>query len=454
MKKTTWLAACMAAVCALALVTGCSSETDEPDGIEYDAGEWLIEGRTVLRYTGTGTDVHVPVGVTVIGKHAFESRTAVAHVTLPDSVAVIEDYAFYGCTNLADVKLPESVAMIGWYAFSGCESLTEVTIPAKVTAIGDYAFRGCESLETVTIHDGVKTIGQNAFSNCTDLKSVTIPASVETIGYDAFYGCNSLDTVTYQGDLAQWCALDGGDLMSYAKRVTIGGEDLQSMTELVIPDDVETIGSGAFRGCDKLTSVTIPASVKTIGSNAFSGCNSLDTVTYQGDLAQWCALDGGGNLMSSAKHVTIGDEELQSMTELVIPNGVTSIGSGAFRGCGNLTSVTISAGVKTIGDSAFYGCSGLTEVTIPEGVTEIGSQAFSSCSKLTTVAIPASVESIGYNAFNSCSNLTDVTYGGTQAQWDKIEKSSQIFYFSNNTITGKDGVTFTVDRYGNIIESE
>ncbi|MDE7140342.1 MAG: leucine-rich repeat domain-containing protein [Treponemataceae bacterium] len=111
--KKNWIAACMAAVCALALVTGCSSETDEPDGIEYDAGEWLIEGRTVLRYTGTGTDVHVPVGVTTIGKRAFASRTKVAHVTLPDSVAVIEDYAFYGCTNLADVKLPASVAMIG-----------------------------------------------------------------------------------------------------------------------------------------------------------------------------------------------------------------------------------------------------------------------------------------------------------------------------------------------------
>ena len=309
MKKTTLFAACMAAVCALALVTGCSSETDEPDGIEYDAGEWLIEGRTVLRYTGTETDVQVPDGVTVIGKHAFESRTKVAHVTLPDSVAVIEDYAFSGCTGLADVKLPESVAMIGWYAFQNCTSLADVQIP--------------------------------------------------------------------------------------------GG--------------VETIGSSAFRGCGKLTSVTIPASVKTIGSSAFNGCSSLDTVTYQGDLAQWCALDGGGDLMSSVERVTIGGENLKDKTELVIPSGVTGIGSGAFRGCNSLT-----------------------KVTIPEGVTEIGQYAFSSCSKLTTVAIPVSVTSIGYYAFNNCYKLTDVTYGGTQAQWDKIEKGSSIFPYSISTITGKD----------------
>ncbi|MDE5798056.1 MAG: leucine-rich repeat domain-containing protein [Treponemataceae bacterium] len=334
--KKNWIAACMAAVCALALVTGCSSETDEPEGIEYDAGEWLIEGRTVLRYTGTGTDVKVPDGVTEIGRRAFASRTKVTHVTLPDSVAVIEDYAFSGCTGLADVNLPESVAMIGWYAFSGCKSLKSVAIPAKVTSIGEFAFW-----------------------NCTSLESVTIPASVETIENYAFNGCSSLDTVTYQGTLAQWCALNGSDLVSYAERVTIGGENLK----------------------DK--------------------------------------------------------------TELVIPGGVESIGSGAFRGCGNLTSVTIPAGVKTIGDSAFYECGGLTEVTIPEGVTEIGQQAFSSCGKLTTVAIPVSVESIGYDAFY-CSSLTDVTYGGTQAQWDKIDKGWNIFPYSISTITGKDGEEINV----------
>ena len=347
--KKNWIAACMTAVCALALVTGCSSETDEPDGIEYDAGEWLIEGTTVRLYRGTGTDVQVPDGVTEIGKRAFASRTKVAHVTLPDSVAVIEDYAFSGCTGLADVNLPESVAMIGWYAFSGCESLTEVTIPAKVTSIGEYAFW-----------------------NCTNLADVQIPGSVEAIGDDAFRGCESLETVT-------------------------------------IPDGVKTIGYNAFANCSGLKSVTIPASVTEIGNYAFDECESLDTVTYQGTLAQWCALDGGYNLMSSAARVTIAgeDKELQSMTELVIPGGVETIGSGAFRGCGNLTSVTI----------------------------------------------PVSVESIGYDAFY-CYNLANVTYGGTQEQWDEIEKSSQIFYSSNNTITGKDGVTFTVDRYCNIIESE
>ncbi|MDE6735981.1 MAG: leucine-rich repeat domain-containing protein, partial [Treponemataceae bacterium] len=250
--------------------------------------------------------------------------------------------------------------------------------------------------------------------------------------------------VTYQGTLAQWCALASkGGLMSYAKHVTMSdGTDLKTMTTLVIPNGVESIGYGAFEGCANLTTVTIPDSVTAIGNSAFFKCENIDTVTYQGTLAQWCALDGG-DLMSYAERVTIGGENLKDKTELVIPNGVESIGSGAFRGCDKLTSVTIPAGVKTIGDSAFRECSGLTEVTIPEGVTEIGQYAFSSCSKLTTVAIPVSVERIGYYAFNSCSNLTDVTYGGTQAQWDKIDKGSYIFP-SRTTITGKDDVEINV----------
>ena len=128
---------------------------------------------------------------------------------------------------------------------------------------------------------------------------------------------------------------------------------------------------------------------------------------------------------------------------MTIPAKVTSIGESAFWNCKSLADVQIPGSVEAIGDNAFSGCIGLTEVTIPEGVTEIGQYAFSSCSKLTTVAIPVSVESIGYDAFY-CSSLTDVTYGGTQAQWDKIDKSWEIFYYNIKTITGKDGIEINV----------
>ena len=96
-------------------------------------------------------------------------------------------------------------------------------------------------------------------------------------------------------------------------------------------------------------------------------------------------------------------------TEVVIPDGVTSIGNGAFGYCSGLTSIKIPEGVTSIGDSAFYDCSGLTSITIPEGVTNIGYWAFTGCSGLTSITIPESMESIGGDAFADCSGLTSIT---------------------------------------------
>ena len=323
---------------------------------------------------------------------------SVTYNSVKYSVTSIGSYAFWDCTGLTSVTIPNSVTTIGDDAFAICTGLTSVTIGNSVTSIGDRAFERCTGLTSVTIPNSVTSIGYGAFSDCSSLTSVTIPNSVTSIGESAFYGCSGLTSVTIPnsvtsiGDRAfSWCT---------------------GLTSVTIPNSVTSIGDRAFFGCSGLTSVTIPNSVTSIGDWAFSDCTSLTSVNIT-DIAAWCNIafsSDNSNPLYYAKHLYVNDVEVNN---LVIPEGVTSIGAYVFVFCTGLTSVTIGNSVTSIGGSAFFDCSSLTSVTIPNSVTSIGDDAFYGCSGLTSVTIPNSVTRIGNSAFCNCSGLTSVTIGNS-----------------------------------------
>ena len=91
-----------------------------------------------------------------------------------------------------------------------------------------------------------------------------------------------------------------------------------------------------------------------------------------------------------------------SLSEIVIPSSVTSIGKGAFYVCDSLSEIVIPSSVTSIGDSTFSYCHSLSEIVIPSSVTSIGDSAFSFCSSLSEIVIPSSVTSIGDSAFYNC----------------------------------------------------
>ncbi len=358
----------------------------------------IIEKSTNTLIAGCKNTI-IPTSVISIGDNSFSYCSGLTSITIPTSVTSIGSYAFYNCTGLTSVTIPNSVTSIGSYAFQSCTGLTSVNI-SDLAAWCNIKFDGYNSnplcythhlyingneITNLVIPNDVTSIGDYAFSDCSGLTSVAIPNSVTTIGKDAFSGCSGLTSVDIS-DLTAWCNIKFSGYESnplyYAHHLYINGNEI---TNLVIPNDVTSIGIYAFYGCSGLTSVTIPNSVTSIGYSAFRDCSGLTAVNIS-DLTVWCNIifDGyNSNPLCYAHHLYINGNEI---TNLVIPNDVTSIGSYAFDGC-----------------------SGLTAVTIPNSVTSISQSAFSGCSGLTSITIGNSVESIGYNAFSGCSGLKSVT---------------------------------------------
>lgn len=167
--------------------------------------------------------------------------------------------------------------------------------------------------------------------------------------------------------------------------------DRKELTSIAIPDSVKSIGKRAFINCRSLTSITIPKGVKIIGDGAFAECRSLTSITIPNGVT------------------SIGDgtfTHCEKLTSITIPDSVMSIGNSAFHFCKSFTSITIPDSVKSIGDGAFSYCYSLTSITIPDSVTTLGDSAFEWCESLTSITIPDSVTHIGEDAFRDCNKLT------------------------------------------------
>ena len=177
-----------------------------------------------------------------------------------------------------------------------------------------------------------------------------------------------------------------------------------NLTSIVIPEGVTSIGEYALSCLSD--SVTIPSTVTFIDYEAFGAEYSDLKAVYISDLTAWCNMEFGGTFKSNP--IEFGAKLYLNnnlVTDLVIPDGVTSIGSEAFAKYQYLTSVTIPDSVETIGWGSFSGCDNLTKVTLGNGVTNIRTGAFSSCSSLKNIAIPDNIVSIEQGAFSGCDNL-------------------------------------------------
>jgi hypothetical protein len=422
---------------------------------------------TIVGYTGTNGTVAIPstiagLPVTTIASYAFYLKTTLTNLTIPDSVTNIASYAFYnctrmtnmtlgtnistigmaafqGCSGLTDVVLPDSVTSMGTGAFTSCTHLNRITLGSNLTALGSSVFADCSSLNRISLGSNLTAIGTSAFADCSSLTNITIPSGVKSIGSQAFYGCLSLlnvvvpDAVTNVGSRAFSSCVNLRSVALGTNVSIIGSYAFQScsnLTKIGLPDSVTTlgdyalslcpsladisigtntgsIGNYAFQGCISLVQLTIPASVTNIGAYVFANCPNLTEIAVASNNPAYVSL--AGVLLNRSQTTLIQYPVGNAAQTYAIPNTVTNIADGAFKGCIALVSLTIPEGVTRIPNNVFSGCSGLTSVNIPNSIRYIPSAAFYGCSNLFSITIPNSVTNIGNAAFQGCTSLTSVT---------------------------------------------
>ena len=274
--------------------------------------------------------------------------------------------ALWDTNRDGELSLYEAAAVTDLYDYIWSEDITSFDeLQYFVGLESIHGFAHCINLTSVVLPNSVKTIADEAFSGCTSLASIVIPNSVELIRGEAFKDCSSL-------------------------------------TSIELPNSLLELYNTPFSGCSSLTSLIIPKSVKRINTNPVARCSSLISLTVEEGNTRYDCRENCNAIID-----TYSNKLIAGCKNTIIPNSVTSIGAGAFSGCG-LTAITIPNSVTNIGEGAFGSCSGLTAISIPNSVTTIDSRAFMDCSGLTSVSIPNSVTSIGVEAFYRCTGLEEV----------------------------------------------
>ena len=263
---------------------------------------------------------------------------------------------------------------------------------------------------TYSIRKGTKVVCDRAFCLCSSLTEIVIPNSVASIGDSAFWGCIFLTEIVIPNSVI---CLNVNPFIGWKGKLESLSPSFVYEDNILFNKDKSRIIS--FRN-QKLTLYAIPNSVTSIGDRAFYDSRSLsnivipNSVTSIGDSAfEGCNSLGSLVIPNSVKNIGKGAFKwCKSLAEVVIPNSVTNIGEFAFCGCSSLAEVVIPNSVTNIGKGTFANCSSLADVVIPDGVTSIGIEAFRDCSSLSSVVIPDGVTSIGDRAFCGCKSLSSV----------------------------------------------
>lgn len=426
----------------------------------YNGQSYVVNDYAFFDFS-EATSVTIPKNVTSIGRFAFnlsKLTTATCYAKVPP---VCAEYAFRSSScerstlyvpsaSVEDYKNANEWKNFGTILIDPNETevcyieyTTTDGMPIALNTSSTSIFKDADGNKIVPISNTYENgVGRLSFSshvaclgdgfagtwqNTSTLETITLPDCVQEMNNNTFNYCRNL-TAVYISNLESWCNItfNSGSCnpMCYAKHLYVNGEEV---TDIVIPDNVNSIknytfyglnnlktvqmhegitsiGQYAFYYCEELESINIPNSVASIGVYAFDNCYKLTSVSIS-SLEAWCGITFGvtygssyANPLNYADHLYLNGKEVK---DLVIPNGVTELKEYVFYGFKGLTSVQIPESVTSIGSYAFYRCENLENAVIPSSVTRIEPYTFEYCLALTTITLPSTMSYIGGSAFAS-----------------------------------------------------
>lgn len=340
----------------------------------------------------------------------------VTTIKLPYGMTAVEAYAFAGC-HAKEVFLPDTVRTIGEDAFDWSE-IERITLPASVTEIGADAFRNCQKLKTVTIanpdckifdagsvictqelwNDDYTEIVENTFDGVIEgyagstaeayakkygytFKELGVPTTVEIDPTAEYPTEQPTETPTEATDSTE--APDPTEAPSEAPTEAPDPTEAPSEAPTEATDPTEVPSEAPTEATDPTEEPTEAPTEATEPNDATEPAD----VTWNLDAEGTLTISGTGEMTGFKDTTAPWADSADKIKEIVIADGVTAIGEGAFAGCAALTSVTLPESLTDIGPEAFAGCLNLTEIVIPEKVRSLGKAAFLNCEMLDTITI-------------------------------------------------------------------
>ena len=322
--------------------------------------------------------------------------------TMPD-FANASDAPWYSLRSQIKTVIVDIASKIGNNAFRGYPYLTKV-IAENISTVGDYAFSNCSQLKNADIQN-VKTIGKNAFENCTALQTINLRNEITSIDDNAFSG-SGLKSVYFGQSLQSignnafaTSALNNGDIYVNGSCPQTSSSAFSSVSCSTVTLHVSIDYADGYKANNVWKQFQQDKIVSFPVKNATWEINQIGTLTIIGSIPNYAN-------ESDQPWYPYRDY----IRNIVIRNGITSIGNNAFafedEGESQIKEVEIPATVETIGENAFKNNDQI-EVVEAEGVKNIGDEAFTNCSSLEKVKFGKDVQSLGNKVFNQC-GLVDV----------------------------------------------